>query len=156
MYNKNALLLLLCTIFLTLNICCKNNGEKKKEAAEEITVAGDLWKFDYDSASNDMVIVSLRPFEKDTLQTKTVIDFLNSQHPDVLVEYIKTSNDTIFVKVNNSNILTQNMGSEGADFYIKSATYLLSDLKDIHYVSFDFPEGDHAIPGVYKKQDWQY
>jgi hypothetical protein len=43
------------------------------------------------------------------------------------------------------------MGTTGATAYIEAVTYTLTSLKNIHYVEFDFKEGDHAIPGRYSR-----
>ena len=145
-------------LFVAMNFvgCNDTNTETiEKEQKQDSTTLTDLWKFEFDSAANDMQILTLRSFDKDTLQTQTVINFLNHQYPEVILQNIKTVADTLFTKIPESEYLSQHMGSAGADFYLKSATYLLTDLPGINYVSFDFTEGDHAVPGVYKKQDWE-
>lgn len=145
-------------IFKIMSYYVNKNAESRYENTEQLqdsTTLAELWKFEFDSAANDMQIVTLRSFDKDTLQTATVVNFLNQQYPEVKLEYIKTTADTVFTKIPDSDYLSQHMGSAGADFYLKSATYLLTDLKGINYASFDFPEGDHAVPGVYKRQDWE-
>lgn len=144
--------------FAAMNFVSCNNTDtetKDTEQTQDSTRLTELWKFEFDSVANDMQIVTLRSFDKDTLQAATVINFLNQQYPEVKLEYVKTTADTVCTKIPDSDYLSQHMGSAGADFYLKSATYLLTDLKGINYVSFDFREGDHALPGVYKKQDWE-
>lgn len=63
----------------------------------------------------------------------------------------KSENDTVFLQVSDENMLTQEMGTTGATAYIEAVTYTLTSLKNIHYVQFDFKEGDHAIPGRYSR-----
>ncbi len=43
------------------------------------------------------------------------------------------------------------MGTAGAQSYIATITYSLTELAEINYVNFDFKEGDHALPGTYKR-----
>ncbi len=136
-------------------ISCNNEDAQQSDTQDSVAAVQDIWKFEYDSARNEMHIITQRSFGKDTLQPATVINFLNNNYPEVPLEFVKTSYDTIFTKISESEFLSQHMGSAGADFYLKAATYLLTDLKDVNYVSFQFPEGDHAVPGVYKRQDWE-
>jgi hypothetical protein len=46
------------------------------------------------------------------------------------------------------------MGSAGAESFMITTTYSFTELKGINYVSFDFEEGDHAMPGVYNRNSW--
>jgi hypothetical protein len=48
--------------------------------------------------------------------------------------------------------ITQQMGTSGADDYMTTTTFTLTELKGIKYVNFDFEEGDHAVPGTYSRQ----
>lgn len=67
------------------------------------------------------------------------------------VSLIKIEKDTAYVRINDEKKLTQGMGTTGATGYIEAVTYTLTSLKNIHYVDFDFKEGDHAIPGRYSR-----
>ena len=51
----------------------------------------------------------------------------------------------------HSEMLTERIGSTGAEIYMASATRSLTELKGIKYVNYDFEEGDHATPGVYNR-----
>jgi hypothetical protein len=73
----------------------------------------------------------------------------------VTLEYVKTSNDTVYVKIPDSAYLTQQMGTLGSHAYMATATYTLTEAKGINYVNFDFEEGDHAAPGAYKREDFK-
>jgi hypothetical protein len=46
------------------------------------------------------------------------------------------------------------MGTTGARAFLSVATYTLTELKGIHYVDFDFIEGDHAVPGTYNRGEF--
>ena len=45
-------------------------------------------------------------------------------------------------------MLTNQIGDTGAENYLASATYTLTEMKDIHFVNIDMKAGDHAEPGV--------
>jgi hypothetical protein len=69
--------------------------------------------------------------------------------PRILLQGIKGT--TAQVVVENSVYLSQRMGSAGAQDYLASATYTLTECPQIAAVEFDFPQGDHAAPGTYTR-----
>lgn len=83
-----------------------------------------------------------------------VIDKLNKDYPEIQFELIKISNDTANIKIENSDYLTQQCGTAGANSYIANVVYNLSEFKNIKLVNFDFELGDHAVPGVYSRKDF--
>lgn len=46
------------------------------------------------------------------------------------------------------------MGSAGAESFMISTTFSLTELKGVNYVSYDFEEGDPSRPGVYNRNSW--
>ncbi|KJS31722.1 MAG: hypothetical protein VR64_09210 [Desulfatitalea sp. BRH_c12] len=75
--------------------------------------------------------------------------FRQAQLPEVIL--LKVLGDTAFVDISQDEQLTQQMGSTGATGYIQAVTYTLTSLPGIHYVDFQFKEGDHAVPGRYSR-----
>lgn len=59
------------------------------------------------------------------------------------------------VEVINSQYLTQQMGSTGANAFLAAATFTLTENENVDAVKFVFKEGDHAIPGVYQREMFQ-
>lgn len=74
---------------------------------------------------------------------------------NITLLYVKTSNDTLYVRVPNSDYLTRQMGTLGAHAYMATATYTLTEAEGIHHVHFDFEEGDHAAPGTYNRKSFK-
>lgn len=95
-----------------------------------------------------------RKVNPDTLRPERLVEFINStREGNILkIQFKQVSNDTIFVKIENSEILTQKMGSTGALVYLSTTTFTLTELNGIEYVNFAFEEGDHAIPGTYSRK----
>ena len=62
---------------------------------------------------------------------------------------------TASVEVINAEYLTQRMGSSGAQAYLASVTFTLTENPQIKKVKFIFEEGDHAMPGTYTRQDFK-
>lgn len=94
------------------------------------------------------------PVSNDSLNASNMIHMLNKEYPEVQIEFIKASGDTIFTRIRKSTYLTQQMGSSGADAYLAEATYNLSEITGINYVDIRFKEGDHAQPGIFSRTDF--
>ena len=61
---------------------------------------------------------------------------------------------TVRVQVENSGYLTQRMGSAGAQDFLAAATYTMTECPVITAVDFNFPQGDHAAPGIYTRMSF--
>ena len=66
--------------------------------------------------------------------------------PVVVLKEVK--NGTAYVHIPQDTILTNQMGSTGAEAYLNAVVYTLCSLKTIACVDFDFHAGDHAMPGL--------
>ena len=71
------------------------------------------------------------------------------------LDLVKEGMDIVFVKIDDANKLTQGMGSTGAESYLAELTFSLTELKGIKAVNVNFQEGDHAMPGVYTRDDFK-
>ncbi len=161
MKKPHNTLIFIFLILFTFTIACKDS---KKESEEEINVTEEnvivfgeaildendpsVWIYDYDAD----IPVKNREVIKDTLSLQEWVDFFNAQNEKVHLEFLKHNGDTLFVKIPESTVLTQQMGTAGADGYLSIATYTLTESQLVNFVHFDFEEGDHAMPGVYSRQ----
>ena len=89
-----------------------------------------------------------------TLSSSQLIDLLNQNYPDIHLDFVKTSHDTIYVKIPESKKLTNEIGDTGAENYLASATFTLTELKNVKFVNINMKAGDHAEPGVYSRDDF--
>lgn len=71
------------------------------------------------------------------------------------VKLLNVKNHTASVEVINAEYLTQRMGSSGAQAYLASVTFTLTENPEIKKVNFIFEEGDHAMPGIYSRSDFK-
>jgi hypothetical protein len=135
----------------------KDTVELVKFKADSITIKNDMhyyWEAVPDDKSNRLIMKRLQPLSDDSLTTAHLISRINSRYDHIKLQFVKISNDTVFVKIRQADFLTQQMGSTGADMYLTEATYNLSELNNIGYVHFDFKNGDHASPGTYSRADF--
>jgi hypothetical protein len=116
--------------------------------------SGAIWNFDFNQQTEEYEVKQLRPVDSDTLTGETLAKIVNKSWPGIQIKFIGTSNDTAFIAIPDSKVLTQQMGSAGAESFMISTTFSFTELKAINYVLFDFKEGDHAIPGVYSRSSW--
>ncbi len=159
---KYCLFLVMC-IFV-LGSCNNRQAEKveqtdtvavsiKPDTANVITDSHYFWSAELDPKQG-LVMKRTNPVSTDSLNVQNMIQFLNMQYPEIILDFEKVTNDSIFVKIKKSNYLTRQMGSSGAEAYMAEATYNLTEIKGINCVSFQFKEGDHASPGVYTRTDF--
>jgi len=113
-----------------------------------------LWSYVYNQQTEKSEVKQLRPVDSDTLTAETLEKIINNSWPRVQIQFIRTSNDTVFIAIPNSEVLTQQMGSAGAESFMVTTTYSFTELRGIDYVSFNFEEGDHGVPGVYHRRSW--
>lgn len=113
-----------------------------------------IWEYQFDTVLKDFKPVQLRKFRKDTLTAQGIERIINKTWPKIQIKYLKTYKDTIFISISDSEVLTQQMGTSGADGFMISTTYSFTELPGIKYVSYDFEAGDHANPGVFNRNSW--
>jgi hypothetical protein len=62
--------------------------------------------------------------------------------------------DTAVVSLAQSNVVTEQMGSTGAQCYLAGVTFSLTSFESIDHVRFDIKEGSHGSPGRYDRTDF--
>jgi hypothetical protein len=135
-------------VLLVTLAACNAGDRNRSEAVTQDTV----WFWGFDAAAD--TVYKHTPIGTGIVGVPKVITALNKAYPLVQLQYVKTSHDTLFVKIPDSEVLTQQMGTTGAKGYGISCTYTLTELPGIRYVHFDFEEGDHARPGTSDRNSW--
>ena len=139
------------------------NNKKGNAHLDTLVHAGSLLRtadtisiWNYDCMTD--TIYRVRDLKRDKLSVNKMINIINAKYNGkVSLDFVKIVNDTIFVKISDSEYLTQQMGTAGADEYMITTTFTLTELDEIDFVKFDFEFGDHATPGTYSRQyywDW--
>jgi hypothetical protein len=113
-----------------------------------------IWVPVFDSVKGDVTLKKQRAVLADTLTAENLIKEINGSWDGIQLQFRKVSNDTLYVAIPESTMLTQQLGSSGANGYMYSTTFILTELKQIKFVNFDFAEGDHLAPGTYKRSDF--
>ncbi|NGM63872.1 hypothetical protein [Sphingobacterium sp. SGR-19] len=115
-----------------------------------------FWEYKYDTATLDFRPVKVREVQPDSLTAEGIEAMINNTWPNVQVRYIETFGDTVYLEIPESTVLTQQMGTAGAQQFMVSTTYSFTELPHVRYVAFGFDEGDHAMPGVYHRGSWDH
>jgi hypothetical protein len=169
--NKKLLTILsVCLLFFACNSSDDNTEETSTEVTNEtsvdtvtvnnssdsaltVTLSPLIWTVDEQNPENEKMI---KPHVRlDTFSSANLVQLINKNYPDIHLDLLKVSHDTMYVKIPESKKLTQEMGSTGAQNYMASATYTLTEFKNVKYVNFDMKEGDHAGPGVFSREDFK-
>jgi hypothetical protein len=163
--KKNILSMAMLLVIVGCNPFSRDNSTSEKTNEEEVAVKPEssfesdptiaLYSYTFDQEQETYQINQLRPFDKDTLTGEGLESIINKTWPQVQIQYNGTSNDTAFVSIPDSQVLTQQMGSSGAESFLVSTTWSFTELKGIQHVLYDFEVGDHAMPGVYNRNSWE-
>lgn len=158
---KASPLIIICMIFFMVG--CRSSESDNQTEEEKTALAPEapepfetdaIWDFQYDTLTEQSHLIKSSTYQTDSLDTEDIIAILNRTWPGIHLEYVRTSQDTMFVRIPESVMLTQQMGTTGAQQYLTAATYSLTELPDVAYIFFEFEEGDHAVPGVYHRHSW--
>lgn len=152
---------------LLLIISCNTEQKNDKATSEpdeksiigsESSVVYDpsdaIWGYEYNPQTKELELKQLQSVDRNALTGESLEKIINKSWPRIDLKFIKTSNDTAFISIPDSEVMTQQMGSAGAMNYLVSTTYTFTELMGINHVSFDFEEGDHGVPGVYNRNSW--
>ena len=162
---KNFLLFLLLAGVLS----CTNNGNDNgsgdstgMEASElrplELTAQEQKMKreqyFIWEVDADKKTITKNPQLQPEFFNVDTLISGLNEMYPEITLENKGLRNDTLYTEIKDAEYLTNRMGSMGAEQYIAQAVINLTAVEGIKYVRIDFPEGSHAAPDVWTREQF--
>src|SRR5690242_12751368 len=165
-----AVLLMVCFV----SACNSNQNDTVKTPPEEQVEVVDTVNTSDNNADSMRTIVnrsliwSVQPGATDKEKLKApdsaqlksysysqLIDLLNQNYPEIQMNFKKISHDTIYVKIPHSQKLTNQIGDTGAQNFLASVTFTLTEIPNIHFVNIEMKSGDHAEPGVYSRDDFK-
>ncbi|MCJ7774125.1 MAG: hypothetical protein MUP22_13450 [Desulfobacterales bacterium] len=125
------------------------NHEELEEWAKKLVhgYGSGIWYMD-----ESTMPIFIKPIRSGDI--KEIVNELNQKFKQdglPLITLTKTQGSIAYVRIDESALLTQRMGTHGSTSYINAVTYSLASVDQIDCVWFDFKEGDHAIPGKYCK-----
>ena len=109
-----------------------------------------VWLVDFDNKTKKR-----NPkFKSKYLNVDTLIKGLNELYPNIKLDKVKISGDTLFTNILDSEYLGERMGTSGAAQYLADVIINLTSVDKIKYVKIDFDEGSHASPGIWTAKDF--
>jgi hypothetical protein len=124
--------------------------EYEADTAQSAT-ATLFWEVDAENKTKR----NIAPLNAPAVNADSIIQVLNELYPEIKLEKIKTSGDTVYTVIKESSYLAERMGSYGPAVYLAQAVINLTSLNGINYVKIDFTEGSHARPGVWSRHDYK-
>lgn len=94
-------------------------------------------------------------FNKANLEIDSIVKGLNLRYPNVTLEILKQSKDTLYTFIKNSEYLGERMGSTGVEDYFANAIVNITQIPTISFVNFALEEGSHVAPGVWSVNDYK-
>ena len=152
----------LVLLIMVTFIACRNEAEQEAEQVDSTNVAAETsqevktvpYNVELDEKTQALNIVKSNE-SVEGASAADIVSALNRKHSGIKLDLVKAGNDTVFVKIDDANKLTQGMGSTGAESYLAELTFSLTEIKGIKAVNINFQEGDHAMPGVYTRNDFK-
>lgn len=151
---------------------CNSNDNKNENVTKEIvpdtittithspdsmqTIINDspIWKVEQGMEGKEK-LMKPQTIILDTLSSSTLVQMINDNFPDIKLELVKVSHDTLYVKIPESLKLTDQIGDTGAENYLASVTFTLTETKNIKFINFNFIGGEHAMPGVFSRENFK-
>lgn len=144
--------LILAVIFFA---SCNNNADKKAVEAEidsaDLPQSRFVWMAGLSDSTGRLEIKQVTAEDAGPLTIPGIVSYLNQTNPEITLQFLRTSNDTVFLKIEDATYLTQRMGSSGPETYLATVIYNLTELPGTRYINLDFEEGDHASPGTFER-----
>ena len=149
---KNYLFIFsLCLLFTA----CGNNKADQPIVENDTASSIYSWKASLNDSSGRLEMKKIEATGPDTLSAAAVVTYLNTTNNNIQLALVKTSGDTVYLKIPDAMYLTQQMGSTGPTLYLAQVIYNLTEIPGIKYVNLDFEEGDHAAPGTFNRDSFK-
>ncbi len=148
-----TILILFCFLFTA----CNNKADQPVADGDTANLAPLVysWQASLNDSSGKLEVKKSDAIGPDSLSIPAVIAYLNTTNTNVQLTFVKTSGDTVYLKIPDAMYLTQQMGSSGPTIYLAQAVYNLTEVPGIRYVNLDFDEGDHASPGTFDRESFK-
>ncbi|MBC8052097.1 MAG: hypothetical protein H7Y13_03460 [Sphingobacteriaceae bacterium] len=153
---KSIYCMLILSVFA---LACSNEREVKTDAADTLEIKNSSqittspYSVEYDENTQNLSLIKSRENAMDA-SVADIIRVLNQKYEGIKLDLVNEGTDTVEVKIDDASKLNQQMGTAGAEAYLAELTFSFTELKGVKAVKIDFEEGDHAMPGVYSRDDF--
>jgi len=142
-------------VFLVLISACKcNNGKDTQTIEDTLLVIPDTLLV-YDVNTESKSIKKYTEVPDSAFTAVRVVNGLNEKYPDIQIQLLRQSNDTLYVSVPNNQDLAEQSGRAGSVAWYADAVINLTSVPGINYVNIDMKPGSHASPGVFSEENYK-
>jgi pimeloyl-ACP methyl ester carboxylesterase len=113
-----------------------------------------IWRFEGIVPGEPLSPRLVERFPTGSLSPHAAVEALNRHWPQPGLDLLRQKEEAVFLRVRNAELLTQGMGTTGAMDYMATVVFTLTSLPGVELVHLDFPEGDHAAPGMFGREDF--
>jgi len=136
-------------------VSCGSNQTSEPDLNNDTLTEQQSWQASLDDSSGHISLNKTGASFPDSVSINTVTTLLNSHYPNIQLQIVRQSGDTLYVKIPEATYLTQQMGSTGPELYFAEAVYNLTEIPGIRFINFALVEGDHASPGTYNRDSFK-
>jgi hypothetical protein len=147
---KNAIVIVICFMMIT---ACKCNSDQDKGTTEDTTLVIPDTLLVYEVNTETKTLKKFTEVPDSAFTAQRVINGLNEKYSNVQLQFIKQSNDTLYVSVPDNEFLGERMGSTGASSWFQDAILNLTGIQGVNYVNIDMEKRSHAMPGIFTKEN---
>lgn len=142
-----AVVILLIFLFFS----CGNDDKEISETQYAISDTVLAW----DTNADSMVMKRDTTVPDSAITITRIVNGLNEKYPEVHIDVIKQSGDTIYIAVPDGEYLGNQMGSAGSSAWFADAVINLTSVPGINYVSFKMDIYSHASGGVISQEEYK-
>lgn len=135
--------------------CGNNKGDESATGNDTVEAAPLFYRWEATDSNGMLEMKRVEDEGPGALSPAEFVTYLNKVNSDIQLVLIKTSGDTIYLKIPDASYLTEQQGSAGATMILAELVYNLTEIPAIRYVNLDFEAGDHAAPGVYDRDTFK-
>ena len=146
------------TIFIlaAFLISCGNaNSDKTTTEAEEIIYDYPDTLLAWEVNPDSMQMKRITIFPDSSITVSRIVNGLNDKYPNVHIELLKQSADTVYINIPNADYLGEQMGSAGSSAWFADATINLTSVTGVNYVSYKMDLHSHAESNVLGKDAYK-
>ncbi len=138
-------------LLIFLFFSCGNGDKEINENGYAVSDTLLAW----DTNADSMIMKRDITVPDSAITVKRIINGLNEKYPEVHIDVIKQSGDTIYIAVPDGEYLGNQMGSAGSSAWFADAVINLTSAPGINYVYFNMDMYSHASGGVISEQEYK-
>jgi len=140
-------------VAIVLITACKCNNNQQQPTAEDAVLVIPDTLLVYEVNTETKTWKKFTEVPDSAFTAIRIINGLNQKYPEVQLQLLEQSNDTLYVSVPNNEFLGEQMGNAGAASWFSDAVLNLTAIPGVMYVNMQMENRSHAVPGIFNKEN---